>query len=650
MKKILLLIGCFLCVLFSATTARASHVMAGDITYKQVSGDTLLVTVKIYRDCNGIQLTNSPLAITSEKHATVLYTLPNISIRDVTGIRPECGMYSRCSGSYTYGIEEYIFQDTVVLPNDSSCSYTLSWEQCCRNGAITTGAASENFYIETTLNKCLAPTNSSPQFVRMPVILISVGQDIAINHTATDADNDFISYELVNPLGGAGSPLAYSGNWSSQKPITFLGFPYTTLSYPAGFRFDSLSGNMSFRPTKQNEVTVVTVKAKEWRKIGGVYTLIGEVIRDVQLIVINSPNNKLPKIGNPDTAFVKVCSPGNFCTEIPITDADSSDTLTVVTKHNLPNATINTTVIAQNNKRVKVCFTVDSAMMLTGGSYFFSFYVQDNTCPLPGKVEKTYFIRIGPLNVALPHLPDAYVCETDSPVVLLKSGPGVWMGPGVSSNSTSYTFSPATAAAGWHKLHYKHTDSLSGCYFNDSMRVRVLTQPKAAFTVNDSVGIAGIDTFMFTNTTTADSSFTSIWDMGDSVGMGIIQQNPKYTYNDTGLFTVTLWVDNGICPTDSVTKTSYINVLSHYLGVNQAAENGLKIYPTPTANVVYIETEADIRKIDLIDITGRINSFATPNGGNKVELNLEWLREGVYVLQVTDDAGKIYSGKVLIQR
>jgi PKD repeat protein len=981
MKNALLFSFLFLSLFFASNTVKASHLMAGEITYKAINGDSILVTVKIYRDCNGIQISNSPLFIRSEKKATANFTLTEISVKDVTGIGPNCGTNSRCSGSYPYGIEEHVYQVIAVLPNDGSCKYTISWEQAARNTAITTGAAGGNFYIETTLNKCIAPNNSSPEFIRNPVILISVGQDISINHTAVDPDNDFLTYELINPLQGAGSSIAYSSNWSISSPITYLGFPKNTLSWPSGFRFDTISGNMSFRPTKQNEVTVITVKVKEWRKISGSYVLIGETMRDVQLIVLSSTGNTSPMVGNPDSAWLNVCSPGSFCVDIPVTDADSSDTLSMVYKHNLPNATINVTSIAPNHKVVNVCFTVDTNMFLSGIGYFLSLYVEDNGCPLPGKVEKTYFTRYAPLVTGFPPLPDVFVCETDSPFTLLNNGFGSWNGAGVSGDSTGYTFSPVSAQKGWHLINYSYTDSFSSCYFSDSLNVRVVAQPQASFIVNDSNGFI-TDTFVFTNTSVADTSFISVWDMGDSIGVPIVQQdpqyrysdtgqftvklwvsngicapdsfiktnfihlapnyltaktklvcetdssfqllhpvpstgtwsgagvstdstgyiftpqsvgtgwypaayyyydsatsftfydtlwvrvlkrpvpdfavndtigyptdsfaftnntaadsaynslwnfgqsgigsistsqnplhtyfdtgyftvtlwvsngicptdsviktsfihvksnnlatkakwvcetdsafilvhptpssgswsgsgvsggssgysfspqsagagwhqiiyyyydsatsytlydtlfirvlqrpvpaftvndttgypthtfaftnnttadsaynslwnfghtgignissnpNPSYTYNDTGFFTVTLWVSNGICPTDSLIKTNYIRVVADpaTTGLLSATETGLKIYPTPTANVVYIETEANIRKIDLIDITGRINSFATPNGGNKAELNLEWLSEGVYVLQVTDVAGKIYSGKVLIQR
>jgi hypothetical protein len=637
MKKLILFCGVLFAIIFSANTARASHVMAGEITYKQINGDSLLVTVKIYRDCNGIALSFTPLTILSEKHTAAMFSLKLTSVKDVTGVSPRCGMLSRCSGSYTYGIEEYIFQDTVILPNDSSCKYTLSWEQCCRNGAITTGASGQNFYIETTLDKCLAPINSSPEFVRMPVILIGVGQDISVNHTAVDPDNDFVTYELINPLSGAGSPIAYSGSWTSNKPLTFLGFPYATLSYPAGFRFDSLSGNMLFRPSKPNEVTVVTVKAKEWRKIGGTYVLIGEMIRDVQLIVVPLPNNKPPKIGNPDSTFINVCSPGTICADIPVTDADANDSLDISYANNLPNATVNITTTSPNKKSVKVCFTADSAMIASGGSYFFSLYVHDNSCPLPGKAEKTYFIKISPLTGGLAPLTAVYVCETDSPVVLLNPGTGtnIWSGTGISHDSTGYKFSPVVAQKGWHWLNYNYTDSFSSCSYADSLHVRVVEQPKANFTVNDSVGLA-TDTFMFTNTTTADTLFGSLWSMGDTLGMGIVTPNPKYRYNDTGMFTVTLWVSNGICPPDSITKTNYIKIGSFYLGKNSVLENNLKIYPNPAEKGDNIIVEGDnLTNVVLYDATGRlVNTPINQLDINKTQINTITLAAGVYWLSV----------------
>lgn len=643
----ILFVALSLLLSFLTTNSYATHVMGGEITYKHHNGDTLMVTLKVYRDCNGIAMSNSPLTVTSEKSAQKNFNLTQTSVKDITDIPSNCGIISRCaSNTFPYGFEEYIFTGKVVLPNDGSCKYTLSWEHCCRNTAITTGAANMNFYIETRLNKCLAPNNSSPEFVRYPIFVLSTGQDLNLTHSTIDAENDLITYELVNPLAAAGSPITYSGSHTAKKPITFLGFPNNNLNHPAGFRFDTITGNMSFRPTKQNEVTVVSIKAKEWRRINGTYTLIGEVIRDVQLLVISSPTNKVPVIGLPKQASIIACTAGNYCFTIPVIEKDTADTLSYSFAHNLDSINVTDTTIGDTLK-VSVCFKVTQAM-LTHGKYFFTLFVQDNACPMVAKTEKTYYIHTSAL-VNLPRPPKTVYCETETPLPLLTppTGTSVWSGPGVQKAGAVYTFSPDSAQPGWHQLNFSHADSFN-CLINDSALVRVVALPSVGFTVNDSIGMPN-DTFYFTNTTTADTTFTSRWNFGDSGSLvNTYTYHAQHSYKDSGVYTVRLFITTGICPKDSVIKVNYIKIGSNYLTVQTPEELGLTVYPSPASETVIVEAASELTEVFLIDLLGKIHRFAA--NGNKAELNIRELAAGIYIINAIDTIGKQYTGKVLVQR
>lgn len=645
MKK--LFVAFFLSLLLSAKFLNATHVMGGEITYKHHAGDSLLVTLKVYRDCNRVALSNIPILVTSEKGATAQVTLTQISVKDITGVLPKCNLQSKCAGgTYPYGLEEYILRGMVVLPNDNSCQYTLSWDHCCRNSSITTGSAGRHFYIETKLDKCLAYGNSSPEFVREPIIVLAYGQDASLTHAARDSEGDLVTYELVNPLLGANQSIAYSGSFSSKKPLTFLGFPNTSLNHPAGFRFDSLTSNMSFRPTKQNEVTVVSIKAKEWRKINGSFVQIGEVIRDIQLLVLSFPNNKVPQIGVPNQSNIFACTAGNHCITIPITDRDVDDTLSYSYAHNLSNAVVTDTTI-NDTLKVTICFNVTQAMLISG-NYFFTLFVQDNACPMVGKTEKTYHLRTSAL-VNAPHPQKSIYCESDPSVTLAipPSGTSVWSGNGVLKMGTVYTFKPSDAQPGWHQLNFSYIDSLN-CIAKDSLLVRVVTRPSIGFTVNDSVGLQN-DTFYFTNTSTADTAFISRWNFGDSGSLvNTFGYNARHIYKDSGSFTVRLFIYNGICPADSLLKINYIKIGSNYLSVQSPVELGLHIYPSPASETVVIEAVSELKEVLLVDVLGKVYRFAA--NGNKAELNISELAAGTYIIKAIDNQGKQYTGKVLIQR
>ena len=199
MKKLLLFVFIFVSTIVF-NQAKATHVMGSDITYKCLGNGKYEVTVTVYRDCNGVSLSNSPLNVKCNSGSTS-FSLPKTSVKDITGIDSRCPTQSRCSGSFQYGIEEHIFSGIIDLSALNCCEVTLSWTQCCRNSNITTGAANENFYTEAVLDKCINPCNSSPVFTSKPAALVCVGQDFAFNNGALDTIDvgDSLSYKLVDP-------------------------------------------------------------------------------------------------------------------------------------------------------------------------------------------------------------------------------------------------------------------------------------------------------------------------------------------------------------------------------------------------------------------------------------------------------------------
>jgi hypothetical protein len=622
----------------------ATHVMGGEITYKNLGSNKLEITVSVYRDCNGIALSNSPLQARSDS-GSYSFTLNKVSVIDITGINPNCPVQSRCKDTATYGIEEHIFRDTIDMSALKGCKFVFSWMQCCRNANISTGAANHNYYMETTYNKCLTPNNSSPSFLSYPVLLLGRGHDISVSHTAVDTvDNDEITYELTEPLSAQGSKIGYSGSWNVSRPLTFLGYPNAGLNFPAGFRFDSLTSNMSFRPTITNQSTVISIKVKEWRKINGIRTQISETHRDIQLIIINVGNNNAPRIDNTFSSVVKACTPGTYCVTIPIEDKDTSDTLSIQVKHNFKNLTYTKDSISPNKINLKVCYTVDSNVFNNSGSYYFKIIAEDGACPFTVRSEKTYFFRRDSAQkIVIPSLP--LFCENDSPI-LLQTSPnfGTWSGSGISGS----TFSPSLAGKGIHNIVYSFKDSITGCSNKDSVWVRVLQQPKASFTANKNIGLS-TDTFKFTNTTTADTTFLSLWNMGQNGAVGNLQnsKDASHVYNDSGKFIISLIVNNGVCKADSAQDTV---VLSFPLSLKKLPQTALKLYPNPTKDLLTVEIGEEIASLTLTDALGKVIKVSSAINGTKAQIKVDTLLTGVYLIEAKDIKGKTYTGKVQISR
>jgi gliding motility-associated-like protein len=379
--------------LLSFRHANATHVMGSDITYECLGNGLYKLRLTVYRDCNGVQLSNTPMNIKcASGSGSITPNMTKISVKDVTGLGSNCPTQSRCSGSYAYGIEEHIWEGTVNLNSLNCCEVVVSWEQCCRNSNISTGAADQNFYTSARINKCVTPCNSSPKFTSPPAALICVGQDFVFNNGASDTLDvgDSLSYKLVNPLSAEGTAIGYSGSWSAQRPISFLGFPNAGLGFPAGFRLDSVTGDLSFRPTKQNEVTVMVIEVTEWRTINGTPTIVGVTRRDMQIIVTPCPDNKVPKIsGQSQTA----CSGQQVCVTVTTDDADTDDTVRISWNRGIPRATFSNNNGATKRAGGSVCWT-PAESDVSNIPYTFTITAKDDACPRPGQAIRSFSITV----------------------------------------------------------------------------------------------------------------------------------------------------------------------------------------------------------------------------------------------------------------
>lgn len=400
--QFLLLLSIFL----MNTQLQATHIMGSDITYRCLGNNKYEVTLTVYRDCNGILMSNTPVKASCNS-GTRDFTFPLISRTDVTGIDSQCLITSRCSGSYKYGIQEHVYKGTIDLDTFNCCEVTLSWEACCRNSNITTGAANANFYTEAVLNKCLAACNSSPIFTSKPAKLIYVGQDFIFNNGALDTVDvgDSLSYKLAEPLQGKGSKINYFASWGAQQPITFLGFPNANLKHPGGFRLNPVTGDLSFRPTIQNEVVIIVLEVTEWSKINGIMTKVGSTQRNIQFIVIGDNNKRLVYFDNLPREL-PVCSlSGTLCKDISLLrNSKVNDTIKLEYNHNLQNITF-TNVGTFAIPKIKVCYTPTIAEVNSGKPLTFAIRAITKSCPLNVVSEREFEWAIKP------QLPDSFAIK-----------------------------------------------------------------------------------------------------------------------------------------------------------------------------------------------------------------------------------------------
>lgn len=388
----------------AGTSSKATHVMGSDLAYECLGNGKYRIIVNLYRDCNG----NPLLSTASYQYRCVVgsgltnRTAIRVSQTDVTGIESACGVISKCqSGSnFGYGIEQHVYVDTVDFSSLSCCQVKVSYSICCRNSDISTGSADQNFYTEMVIDKCVSSCNSSPKYTNFPVAIVCRNQDVILNSGAVDTIDvgDSLSYELTSSLLNATNSVTYIGQFNPYRPLTFSGFPNANLNLPDGFHLDPVTGDLAFRPTVLNQLSVIAFKVKEWRKDSvGTWQLVGETRRDLQVIVINCVNqqgvsNTLPALASQPTSLV--CSGDSVCMKITVSDANSADTVRLSWNNGIPGAKFSIANPGGQLDTAYVCWRPD-VRDTSSVPYSFTITAKDNACPFPGSTTRAYGIQVG---------------------------------------------------------------------------------------------------------------------------------------------------------------------------------------------------------------------------------------------------------------
>ena len=366
----------------NTNTAHATHALGGDLIYTQVGANTFNLTLKLYRDCNGIALYAFESIEWQSSCGSGVATAFRNGFTDITPICP--GLTSACqSGSGTIGIEEHVYTTTVNIPSgctDIVFDYTL----CCRNYSITTLAnpGSENIYLSASYTAPINTSNNSPVFNNYPAPIVCVNQPVIYNHGVYDPDGDSLYFSASNCYEGYNDPVEYLPGFSGINPLT--------TSNP--IQIDPNTGAISFTPSAQ-QVGVMCILVEEFRN--GVK--IGSTLRDIQFNVTVCANipptasgiNNI--IGSDSLDFVTtVCANNQICFDLSFSDAESQ-MLNVDWNQEISNSTLqifNNNTIAPS---ATFCWTPQTSDI---GLNFFSVNVADDACPLVGSSTYTYSINV----------------------------------------------------------------------------------------------------------------------------------------------------------------------------------------------------------------------------------------------------------------
>tara|TARA_B100000902_G_scaffold392929_1_gene446197 strand:+ start:39777 stop:44912 length:5136 start_codon:yes stop_codon:yes gene_type:complete len=357
-------------------------------TFTGGTPDLYLVTVKFYRDCDGI---SAPPNLTLNYSSITCGINSNITLNQVGGgtiITPICStINSTCTGGNVIGIEEYTYQATISI---SKCpDWVLSVEECCRNNAINTinSPGLQEIKVEATLDNTQF-CNNSPTFTQYPVPYICANTPYCYNNGAIDTDGDSLVYSLITPLTNTGT-IVYNGIYSLNSPV---GGPTS---------FSSMSGNLCMNPPAP-VTSVVAIKVSEYRN--GV--LIGSIIRDIQVNVLNCTEPP-PYLTGIDTLIsveldtTSTINTYNFCSDGTNSLSFNIDALTNSTITNLsmdwnmsiPNATFSVNGNGTSNPTGTFSWT-PTLLDVSNSPFFFVVSVTDDACPLMNSFSYSYQINL----------------------------------------------------------------------------------------------------------------------------------------------------------------------------------------------------------------------------------------------------------------
>jgi hypothetical protein len=419
MKRIFILLLLAFGVFIPAS--QATHIVGAEITYTAIDTLKFRVTFKAYRDCRGISMPSWPLVVRCGD-STMVENMGRFSTstRKIKDITPVCKGSSSCgnspnSGFSQLGVEEHEYSmvlDFTRTPLNKfvqagCCTVRIETMQNARNGAITTGPSGA-LYTYAELNLCEAPTNSSPRILAPPRNFFCCNQPVYLSLGGADyVDGDSLTYEWAEPMSDYNKTSNFSGNYSYNRPVTAyypgsFKWPYADpkATPPIGLFLDSSNGDLVYTPRKCDEVSVLTVAIKEWRKdTSGVYRHIGTVRREIQTVISNCQSNNVPYLNssNQYTFNVDPCdSIGTI--QLNFNDKDNSsgqarDTLRYTTfgsehlkfdlwnkNSAMPSLLVSWTPEIFNTANDKITFVVEA---------------RDDACPMNGLSQNTITLNFG---------------------------------------------------------------------------------------------------------------------------------------------------------------------------------------------------------------------------------------------------------------
>ncbi|WP_128543979.1 T9SS type B sorting domain-containing protein [Larkinella soli] len=281
------LLGTILLGLLALSEVRATHLRAGEITTRRVSSTSLTyeVTLTTYHDEIGGRQA-------SEQQDPSYFCFgigPAVAVKRTTR-----NFINRATSVNTYVA-------TFTYPGPGTYNIICTITNRNENVRNIPGSIETSFQLRTTIvvNASLG-LNSTPVLLNPPLDSARVGQRWCHNPAAFDTDGDSLAYRLYVPSGKRGDEqgncnilrvAGYSDpNRIGANPVNEAG------TAPATLTVDPITGDVCWdAPAEVGQYNIAFI-VEEWRD--GVK--IGEIIRDMQIIVTPSQNRRPAILVPPD--------------------------------------------------------------------------------------------------------------------------------------------------------------------------------------------------------------------------------------------------------------------------------------------------------------------------------------------------------------
>ncbi|MDQ3110458.1 MAG: PKD domain-containing protein [Bacteroidota bacterium] len=171
------------------------------------------------------------------------------------------------------------------------------------------------------------------------------------------------------------------------------------------------------------------------------------------------------------------------------------------------------------------------------------------------------------------------------------------------------------------------------CGYSDTTctTITICGQIAADFTFTENQ-----DSLFVTNTSTG-AAVSWMWDFGDSQTSA--QQNPAtHLYSAEGIYTVCLTITD-VCGNSD---TACEDVTIVFIGVNEINTSLISgIYPNPVNDQLNISFNSDLTngQLEIVDQAGRVVMSKQNVSGKTINLDVESLASGIYLLRVFDENG-----------